>query len=420
VDIKAPLDAGSFHTQFVASGLLDHPGAARVRGRAEIKQLGIKLDGLAAPVEDLNLALSFEDDRVVVEQGTLKIKDSRINAKGTIQGLKGFPRVQAAFESPGLDLELLIPEGTRSPMRAAMEAISRSATIEATAVVRNGRYHGVPFDEIRAKVSGRDSVLVLDPVTARMGKGTILGQARVALPPDKPAAVETSLHIKGVAVEPVFQSLGIKEPPFTGTLKLDGAISGNGNDPRGTATSLQGDVTVILDKGYAPPLSATAKIVRLLNIPRLLAGQAEVSEKGMPFDCMSGRIVIRNGMAEVQDYRLDSTIMKITAAGKYDIPNDNNDMVMVVTPYGSKETLLQSIPLFGKLFAGEREGFSTAFFEVKGPLADPKVTWMPIRSVGSGLTGIAQLAFDLMKNVILLPKEIFAPSEKPRSPCSVQ
>jgi len=95
--------------------------------------------------------------------------------------------------------------------------------------------------------------------------------------------------------------------------------------------------------------------------------------------------------------------------------------VMVVTPFGSYESILQSIPLFGKLFAGEREGFSTAFFEVKGPLIDPQVTWQPIKSVGSGLTGLAQLAFDVMKNFILLPKEVIAPSEKAaKSPCSAQ
>jgi len=420
VGIKTLPDAGNVFAQFVAIGPLDNWEAAKLKGRAEIKQLGFRLEGLAAPVEDLNLTLSFEGDRIVVEQGTLKIRESRINATGSIQGWKGVPRIQAAFDSPGLDLALLIPEGARSPVRAAMEAISSSATLEATAAVRNGLYHGVSFDEIHARVSGGGSVLVLDPVTARMGKGVIVGQARIALPQDKPAAVELSLHIRGVAMEPVFQSLGVKEPPVTGMLKLDGAISGNGNDPRGTAPTLQGDISVIVEKGYSQKLSAAAKIVRLLNLPRLLVGQGEVSEQGMPFDCISGRVVIKNGMAEVQGYRLDSPIMKMTAVGKYDIPNDNYDMVTVVTPYGSHETLLQSIPLFGKLFAGERGGFSTAFFEVKGPFTDPHVTWLPMKSVGSGITGMAKLAFDIMKNIIMLPKELISPSEKPPSPCSPQ
>jgi uncharacterized protein YhdP len=419
--VKTSFNAGTFQARFTTTGPLDNWWAAKLKGQAEIKQAGFKIEGLATPVEDLTATFSFEEDRIEVERGYVKLADSRMNATGEIRGLRGVPRIQAAFDSPGLDLGLLIPEGERSPVRAAMEALTSHAKLSATVSIRNGRYRGVPFDEIQAKVSGGDDAIVLDPVTARMGKGTVAGQARVALPPGKPGAVESTLHLKGIAVEPVFLSLGIKEPPFTGTLSLDGAIRGDGTNPRGTAPTLNGDLRVTVANGYSTKLSATAKVVRLLDLPRLLVGKAEVSEKGMPFDCMSGQITIRNGITEIQDYRLDSPIMKVTAAGKYDIPNDNYfDMTMVVTPFGSSETLLQSIPLFGKLFAGEREGFSTAFFEIKGPLADPKVTWIPAKSLESGITGTAKLAFDLMKNTIMLPKELIAPSDKARSPCSAQ
>jgi uncharacterized protein involved in outer membrane biogenesis len=413
---------GTLQTSFVATGPLGNWRAVKLNGQAEIKHLRLKLDGLRAPIEDLTLHATFVDDRIVINRGTLKIAESRIIATGDIRGWRGVPRIQAAVEAPNLDLALLIPQGERSPVRTAMEAISGTAKLAATASVPHGRYRGILFDEFQATVTGADGVLVVDPITGRVGTGTIAGQVRIALPKGKPASVETSLNLKGIAVEPVFQSFGMKEPPFTGVLKLDGAISGNGTNPRGTAPTLNGDVRGMVEKGYFQKLSATAKIIRLLGLPRVLAGEAEVSEKGMPFDCMSGHIVVKNGIAEVQDYLLHSEIMKITAAGMYDIPNDNYyDMTMVVTPFGSRETLLQSIPLFGKLFAGEREGFSTAFFEIKGPMTDPKVTWIPSKSLESGITGTAKLAFDLMKNVVMLPKELIAPSDKaPKSPCSSQ
>src|SRR5439155_702488 len=315
---------GTFQTSFVATGTLDNWRAVKLNGQAEVTQLGLRLEGLRAPIEDLNLHATFVDDRIAIDRGTLKISDSRINATGDIRGWRGVPRIQATLESPSLDLALLIPEGERSPVRIAMEAIGGNAKLAATVSVKSGRYRGIPFDEIQATVTGADGVLVVDPITGRMGMGTI-------------------------------------------------------------------------------------------------AGQATVSEQGMSCYCMSGRVVVKNGIAEIQDYRLDSQILKITAAGRYDIPNDNYDMTMVVTPFGSSETLLQSIPLFGKLFAGEREGFSTAFFEIDGPLTDPKVTWIPSKSLESGVTGTAKLAFDFMKNVIMFPKEVISPSDKaPRSPCSAQ
>ncbi|TAL09196.1 MAG: DUF3971 domain-containing protein [Nitrospirae bacterium] len=419
--VKTSFNAGSFQAQFTAAGPLDNWWAAKLKGQAAITHASFKIEGLAAPVEDLTATFSFVEDRLTVEGGTLKIADSRITATGDIRGWRGIPRIQAAFDSPGLDLALLVPEGDRSLVRVAMEALTSGAKLSATATIRNGRYHGVLFDEIQAKVSGGDDAIVLDPVTGRMGKGTITGQTRVALPPGKPAAVESTLHLKGIAVEPVFHSVGIMEPPFTGSLTLDGAIRGDGTHPKGPAPTLNGDVKVLVADGRFRKLSATSKIAGLLNLTSQLAGKADVTEQGMPFDCVSGRIVIKNGIAEVQNYRVDSPVLKITGAGTYDIPNDQYDMVMVVTPFGSYEGILQSIPLFGKLFAGEREGFTTAFFEIKGPLVDPKVTWLPMKSVGSGLTGLGQLAFDLMKNIVLLPKELIAPADKgPRTPCSAQ
>ena len=419
--VKMSFDTGTFQTQFAATGPLDNWWTAKLKGQAEIKQAGFKIEGLSVPVEDLTVAFSFDEDRIGVERGILKLSDSRINATGEIRGWRGVPRIQAVFDSPGLDLALLIPEGERSPVRTAMEALTRGAKLAATVTILNGRYHGVAFDEIKAKVTGEDSVLVLDPITGRMGKGAIAGQTRVALPPGKPAAVESTLHLNGIAVEPVFEAIGTKEQRFTGFLTLDGAIRGDGTNPNGTAPTLNGDVTVLIANGHFQDLSVTSKIAGLLNLASQFTGKEDISEKGIPFECISGRVAIKNGVVDIKNYRVDSPILKITGAGTYDIPRDQYDMVMVVTPYGPNEGVMQSIPLFGRLFAGEREGFTTAFFEVKGSQADPKVTWLPMKSLASGITGLGQLAFDFMKNIILLPKELIAPSDKgPRTPCSAQ
>src|SRR6266571_1965602 len=91
-------------------------------------------------------SISFEDDRIAIERGALRIADSRINAIGDIRGWRGVPRIQAVVESPSLDLALLIPEGERSPVREAMEAISGNAKLAATASVKSGRYRGIPID----------------------------------------------------------------------------------------------------------------------------------------------------------------------------------------------------------------------------------------------------------------------------------
>jgi len=92
--------------------------------------------------------------------------------------------------------------------------------------------------------------------------------------------------------------------------------------------------------------------------------------------------------------------------------------VLAASPLGSYHDFLKSIPVFGKLFVGESQELVTAFYDVKGPLEDPKVSALPIRSVASGMGAFAMLALDLMKNVFLLPKELLDPTKTPPSPCA--
>ncbi|HAN93374.1 MAG TPA: hypothetical protein DCQ33_15020, partial [Nitrospira sp.] len=123
-------------------------------------------------------------------------------------------------------------------------------------------------------------------------------------------------------------------------------------------------------------------------------------------------LTIQNGLVKTQNIVLDSPVLKISAVGNYDMPTDQLDMIWAVSPFGSYSQFLKSIPLFGRLIAGDRKGLATALFQVKGSIDDPDVTYMPMKSFTTGLTGVAQLAFDLLKNTVMLPIDILSPQEE--------
>jgi hypothetical protein len=281
-------------------------------------------------------------------------------------------------------------------------------------MIRKGVYKEIELHDLTAQLSGGDGVLLVDSISGRAETGTLAGQLRVFLSPGKPLGIESNVQLDSVPITVFVGAFGMKTAPVTGLLSLQGNLRGES----GNLSSLNGEVRMAIQKGHFQRLSATSKIIGILNLPSLLAGKVDFSNKGMPFDCISGQAVFQNGVAKVQKYLVDSPIMKMTAAGTYDLPNNNTKMIMAVSPLGSYEDFLKGIPLFGKLFVGDRQELVTAFFEVKGPLEDPKVTLLPIKSVTSGMGAIAELALDLMKNVFFLPKELFSPSKKAEAPCS--
>jgi hypothetical protein len=82
---------------------------------------------------------------------------------------------------------------------------------------------------------------------------------------------------------------------------------------------------------------------------------------------------------------------------------------------------LKTIPLFGRIFAGDRKGLATAMFSVKGSVEDPEVTYLPMKSFATGLSGLGQLAVDVLKNTLTLPFDLMTPDdEKSDVPESLQ
>jgi hypothetical protein len=176
---------------------------------------------------------------------------------------------------------------------------------------------------------------------------------------------------------------------------------------------LNGKVDVLLENGriFKSQERAVWKIISILNLPAVLQGKVDLEKDGLPYSKITATVLLRNGLFETENLIIDSPIVKITAAGNYDLPTDQIDMVWAVSPFGSYSQFLKTIPLFGRLFAGDRKGLATALFSVKGSIEDPEVTYLPVKSFATGLTGVAQLAFDILKNTVMLPIDLMTPDE---------
>jgi hypothetical protein len=215
-------------------------------------------------------------------------------------------------------------------------------------------------------------------------------------------------------VEDVLKLAGGKGGGITGEARVVGTIRGHGKNPHGLYPTLNGKAEVLLENGriFKSQERVTWKIISILNLPAVLQGKVDLEKDGLPYNKISATVLARNGLFETENLIIDSPIVKITAAGNYDLPTDQIDMVWAVSPFGSYSQFLKTIPLFGRIFAGDRKGVATALFSVKGSIEDPEVTYLPMKSFATGVTGLAQLAFDILKNTVMLPIDMMTPDEE--------
>ena len=201
-----------------------------------------------------------------------------------------------------------------------------------------------------------------------------------------------------------------KEVLLSGWLSASGKIQGEFERNRLLPSSLasQRPIQVVIEEGRIFNVPVISKLLSIMNLPALLQGKIDLIKEGMPLDRSKAVMAVENGSILVKELLLDSPVLKISGTGRYDYVDDEFDMLLVTSPLGHYAAMLKTIPLFGTLFAGERQGLDTAIFEVKGHAKDPDLRFLPAESLTTGVKGTAQLAFDLLVNAILLPKEAYS------------
>ena len=367
--------------------------------------------GPEGPIQDLYLRVQFVKNDVEIKRLSFRLLDSDVALEATVRNLTAKPMITAKIESNQMDLDLLIPKNQRSPIRDFLESLAATSKVQATASIARGRYKHLKFGSLAARITIQDGVLDLDRVSGQSATGEVAGRIVVQLPLKQPAEAEISVRATGLLVEDMLKLAGEKGSGITGEARVTGTIRGHGKNPHGLYPTLDGKLNVLLENGriFKSQERAVWKIISILNLPAVLQGKVDLEREGLPYNKVSATVLVQNGLFETENLVIDSPIVKITAAGNYDLPTDQVDMVWAVSPFGSYAQFLKTIPLFGRLFAGDRKGLATAMFSVKGSIEDPEVTYLPIKSFATGVTGLAQLAFDILKNTVMLPIDLMTP-----------
>ena len=411
---KSGFDAGNLEVSMDVKGTDAEWKNWRASGWLALTNGLMTVKGVEGPVEDVYLRLKFSKNIADIKQLSFRIKDSDVSLSGALKNWTTKPVIAVKLESSQMDLDLLIPKGQRSPIREFLETLASTSQVSATATIERGLYKHMRFGGLSGRLTIQDGVLDLDRIVGQSGTGHVAGRMVVRLPKGEPADTETSVRMTGIPFEAVLPLLGAHDRPLTGDLKLTGVLRGHGRNPHGVLPTLNGKTELVAQEGRILKTETHAiwKILSILNLPAVLQGKVDLDKEGLQYNRITATVTVQNGLMNTQNFLLDSPVLKISAVGSYDMPTDQLDMIWAVSPFGSYSQFLKSIPLFGRLVAGDRKGLATALFQVKGSIDDPQVTYMPMKSFTTGLTGVAQLAFDLLKNTVMLPIDILTPHEE--------
>jgi len=373
----------------------------------------LRVDGLDSPMSDVFLRVNFDQHLADIKRLQFELEQSQANVSGVIKDWETHPKVKFKLTAPKFDLDLVIPKGERSPMRDALESISATHTIGGMMTFDHAWYKNMKFQELHGRLLIKNHVIGIDQISAKVEQGTVQGRVLINLPIKEPATVKTWINMQDVLLAPLQQIFFRKEflddHLITGTLSVQGMLEGHGKDDRGVYPTLNGELKVLMKDGRIRRGTIIPKMLTLMNLPALLQGKVDLNKEGYPFDTQAATVIIKNGLMTSTDIFMDGPILKLTGAGTYDLVDDQLDLAIAASPFGPYFTLLKKISLFRLLLEGEQKTVGMALFDVKGSIHDPVIKPLPLESFTNGLTGFAQLAFNVLKNTVALPKNILFP-----------
>jgi uncharacterized protein YhdP len=144
-----------------------------------------------------------------------------------------------------------------------------------------------------------------------------------------------------------------------------------------------------IEEGTIYRLRILVQILNLLDLSRWFTLQVpNLAVQGIRFRSITADFKVTKGVFSTQNLLVDSDDLRMTGAGKIDLPSDEIDFVVAVRPFARLDTAINHIPLIGRGIAAIKNSFLVASFNIKGPIDDPAITPAPLSTLSEVFFGV--------------------------------
>ena len=300
------------------------------------------------------------------------------------------------------------PEGGLAKANLRLRGRQSAPEHQGTLEIQRGRLSlsGIPaeFREVQAALDLRGNRTQIREWRAQLAEGNFRATGEIGRGSGRWDLRLTFQEDDGRA-EQLLAGLYRGKGEVTGSLSLGGILRSEGEEAADFWRNLGGDLKIVARDGRIGRYTVVSKILSILNVAQLLEFKGpELLAEGMPYRRLTADIKIEGGIARTENLVLDSPAMKVNAVGQVNLADDTLDLTVAAKPFQTVDSILTKIPLAGWLLGGKEKSLLVAYYHVTGPLSDPQVAPIPLKSVGRNLFGI-------FRNLLEIPEALIGPFE---------
>ena len=254
--------------------------------------------------------------------------------------------------------------------------------------LNKGRIKNFDFSDLTTNATIDHRVWRLTNLSARSAGGSIQGGTTIFDKPDTLALVADP-KVDGVPIQSFLNWFNVSTTEMSGKVNFTGRLETIGSNDTERKQNLNGAFNLKIEDGIIRRMRILVQLLNLLDLSRWFTFQIpDLTKQGIRFRAITADFKVTNGIYSTDNLIVDSSDLRMTGAGKIDVPNDDLDFVVAVRPFAGIDTAMSYIPLLGRSIAAIKNSFLVASFHITGRIDEPTITPAPLGTLSEWFWGV--------------------------------
>ncbi len=353
-----------------------HRHSLATEGRVALSQVRVDVLSFLEPLDIARGHVSWrgQQGRFVIEQASLP--GGTVAGSGELLSLEPL-ELHVSLECGELDFDsILIPDAARPEQK---KETAEPDTVRVDVHCDRVRYQTFTAAPVRASVDRHDRQVDFRLEEAGVSAGHIRGEGTFWL---DSSALSFAPQVSQVDAADFFAALGHPTDTLSGTLDASGDIEvGNWefwDDPE----EWEGELTLSVQDGVAQQLPILVRLWSAISLQSLLSfSLPQFPRGGLPFSSLSGDVVVKHGELSTENLSLIGEAVRLDTRGQVNLRQKVLDITTDVIPLRGITSVVERVPLAGKLLAQSTDRLTALPFQVSGPYHDPQISLRLLKKV---------------------------------------
>lgn len=392
------LNTGTLQDPGIVRGVVRYSGSfnnkerRKFTGALDLANVQVAVHPLLQPLRDLN-------GKIIIDETGIDFQNLKANLAGFPAAASGRwryaekPQLLFDFTAPNLDVTYLISQ--IDPVAGEFYA---NLQAEGKITLGKGRIKNFDFTDLKTDATIDRRVWRLTNLTARSAGGTIVGDTTILDRRDSLGLI-TEPKVQAVPVQSFLKWFDITNTEMTGRVSLTGNLETAGKNDSERKQNLNGGFNLRIEDGTINRMRTLVQILNLLDLSRWFTFQMpDLAKQGIRFRAITADFKVAKGVYTTENLIVDSNDLRMTGAGKIDVPNDEIDLLIAVRPFAGIESAFNSVPILGRGVAAIMNSFLVGSFTIKGRIEEPAITPAPLGTLSEMFWSV----LGIPKNVLTL------------------